>query len=62
MYYNVLVNSDGLANFAGAFVNTTSAWATQRLLPGLQSRLREAFPEAQVLALPFEQPPSTPPH
>ena len=57
VYYNVLVNSDGLANFAGAFVNTTSAQATQRLLPGLQSRLREAFPEAQVLALPFEQGP-----
>ncbi|MEY3041440.1 MAG: hypothetical protein RLZZ174_522 [Pseudomonadota bacterium] len=57
VYYNVLVNSDGLANFAGAFVNTASPEATQRILPDLQRRLREAFPEAQVLALPFEQGP-----
>ncbi len=56
-YYNVMSLNDGVASFAGAWVNTTSPEATRALLPELQSRLSEALPGAQVLALPFEQGP-----
>lgn len=57
VFYNMFANNDGLPSFAGAFVTTRSADATLRLLPGLQAELIQAFPEARVLALPFEQGP-----
>ena len=57
VYYNVMVNNDGVASFAAAFVQTTSAEATRRILPSLQRRLMDAFPEARIMALPFEQGP-----
>ncbi|MEM1434185.1 MAG: efflux RND transporter permease subunit [Pseudomonadota bacterium] len=56
-YYNVSVQNDGIASFAGGWVNTASAEATHDLLPDLQARLSEALPHAEVLALPFEQGP-----
>lgn len=62
VYYNMIANEDGVASYAGAFVTTTSAEATEALLPGLQARLADELPEAIVLALPFEQgPPFTAP-
>jgi multidrug efflux pump subunit AcrB len=57
VFYNMFANNDGLPSFAGAFVTTRSADATLRLLPGLQAELIAAFPEARVMALPFEQGP-----
>jgi multidrug efflux pump subunit AcrB len=57
VYYNVIVNNDGIASFAAAFVTTRSAEATQAVLPNLQQRLIDEFPAARVLALPFEQGP-----
>lgn len=57
VFYNMFANNDGLPSFAGGFVTTRSADATRRLLPGLQAELIAAFPEARVLALPFEQGP-----
>lgn len=56
-YYNVMSNNDGVSSFAAAWVNTTSPQATREMLPELQQALSEALPNAQVLALPFEQGP-----
>jgi multidrug efflux pump subunit AcrB len=57
VFYNMFGNQDGVPSYAGAFVTTRSAAATRALLPGLQRELIDAFPEARVLALPFEQGP-----
>ncbi len=57
VFYNMIANNDGVPSYAGAFVTTRSADATQRLLAGLQTELMTAFPGARVLALPFEQGP-----
>jgi len=57
VFYNMLGNNDGVPSYAGAFVTTTSAEATERLLPELQAELTRAFPNARVVALPFEQGP-----
>lgn len=58
-YYNVMLNNDGLANFAGGWVTTQSASATLEMLPELQIELSNALPNAEVMALPFEQGPPT---
>jgi multidrug efflux pump subunit AcrB len=57
VFYNMIANHDGVPSYAGAFVTTTSADATRRILSGLQIELMTAFPDARVLALPFEQGP-----
>jgi len=57
VFYNMFNVEDGISSFAGAFVTTTSARATEALLPGLQRELTLAFPTARVIALPFEQGP-----
>lgn len=57
VYYNTINNSDGLPNFAGAFVDTVSADASREMLPRLQAALAQAIPQAMVLTLPFEQGP-----
>ena len=56
-YYNVMSLNDGVASFAGGWVDTTSPEATRALLPDLQTRLSAALPGTQVMALPFEQGP-----
>ena len=56
-YYNVMLNNDGLANFAGGWVTTQSSAATLELLPELQRLLSNALPNAEIIALPFEQGP-----
>lgn len=56
-YYNAGSQNDGVASFAGGWVDTESAATTLALLPVLQERLSRALPQAQVLALPFEQGP-----
>ena len=57
VYYNVVSLNERITSFAGAWVNTSSPEATQRLLPVLQRELSEALPQAQILAIPFEQGP-----
>ena len=57
VFYNMLGNADGVAGYAGAFVTTRSPDATEALLPRLQVELMEAFPDARIVALPFEQGP-----
>lgn len=57
VYYNAIATSDGISSFAQGWVTTRSAAATRTMLPALQQALITALPEAEVLALPFEQGP-----
>lgn len=59
-YYNVFAINENEPNFAGGWVRTTGPDATRRAVINLQRRLRDALPEARVLALPFEQGPPVP--
>ncbi len=57
VYYNMFGGAEGISSVGGAFVTTRSADATERLLPTLQRELIDAFPDARMIALPFEQGP-----
>ena len=57
VFYNVVSLNERVSSFASAWVNTTSAEATQRILVDIQAELRGALPAAEVLAIPFEQGP-----
>ena len=57
VFYNVVSLNERVSSFASAWVNTTSAEATQRILVEVQADLRAALPSAEVLAIPFEQGP-----
>ncbi len=57
VYYNMMSAEDGISSYAGGFVTTTSAKATEELLAGLQRELMSKIPMAEVVALPFEQGP-----
>jgi multidrug efflux pump subunit AcrB len=57
VYYNTAISEDAAPDFAFGFVDTHSAAGTHALLPRLQDELLDAFPNAQVLTLPFEQGP-----
>ena len=59
VFYNVISLNEGVASFAAAWVNTRSAQDTLDMLPELQAALSNALPEAEVLAIPFEQGPPT---
>jgi multidrug efflux pump subunit AcrB len=59
VFYNVNSLNERVLSYASGWVNTTSAQATRRLLPELQQALSRALPEAEVLAIPFEQGPPT---
>jgi len=60
VYYNMLSAVEGRPSFAQGFVRTASARDTRRIVQSFQTEAREAFPEAQFLALPFEQGPPSP--
>lgn len=57
VYYNAISQGDGVASFAQGWVTTRSPEATRSMLPDLQAELMAAVPEAEVMALPFEQGP-----
>ncbi len=57
VFYNMMSADEGVPNIANAFVTTRSAEATEALLPGLQREFLNAFPNARIVALPFEQGP-----
>jgi len=59
VFYNVVSLNERVASFASAWVNTRSASATLAILPELQTALSAALPQAEVLAIPFEQGPPT---
>lgn len=56
-YYNMVGGRDGVPGFAEALVTSTSAAATERLIPRLQAELDAAFPQAQVLLRGLKQGP-----
>ena len=60
VYYNMQVGTSGRPNFTNGFVRTDSAETTSAIIGPLQRDLREAFPQAQFLAIPFEQGPPRP--
>lgn len=60
VYYNMQNGTSGRPNFTNGFVRMESEEATERLITGLQRDLRDSFPQAQFLAIPFEQGPPRP--
>ncbi len=59
VYYNVVSLNERIPSFAAAWVNTTSPKATLEILGSIQEQLSIALPNAEVLAIPFEQGPPT---
>ena len=57
VYYNAFNFQSGVAGFAAGWVKVESAALTRMIAPALQKELREVFPEARFLALPYEQGP-----
>ena len=57
VYYNITISEDATPSFAFGFVDTHSPAETHAMLPALQRELIAAFPNAEILALPFEQGP-----
>ncbi len=57
VYYNAFNNQNGVAGFASGWVTLDSNERTRMVVPALQMELREAFPEARFLAIPYEQGP-----
>ncbi|MEQ8747572.1 efflux RND transporter permease subunit [Pyruvatibacter sp.] len=57
VFYTMTNSSEGLASYAGAFVRTTSGQDTLKYMAEIQNDLRNAFPQATILATPFEQGP-----
>ncbi len=57
VYYNVFSAGAVSPDRATGFVSTTSPAATRKAVMNIQQKARAAFPDARVLALPFEQGP-----
>ena len=57
VYYNAIINTQGVEGFATGWVQLDSAQRTHEVIDGIQNRAREMFPAARFLALPFEQGP-----
>lgn len=60
VYYNSFNNTEGVAGYANGFVQLANNEATRVLVSDVQATLRREFPQAQILATPFEQGPPTP--
>ncbi|MBI1265713.1 MAG: AcrB/AcrD/AcrF family protein [Alphaproteobacteria bacterium] len=59
VYYNMMNMVQGRPNFASGYVRARSKAASERIVTAFQRDAILAFPDAQVLALPFEQGPPT---
>jgi len=57
VYYNLPLDMDGAPHFAHAIVKTSSNEGTKRALAGMQQRLEDRFPAAQILVKQFRQGP-----
>ena len=55
VYYNVLNNTEGVEGFATGWVQLDSNERTHEIVGEVQRMVREEFPSARFLALPFEQ-------
>ena len=60
VYYNSFNNTEGVAGYVGGFVQLGNNETTRILVSDIQATLRREFPQAQILATPFEQGPPTP--
>lgn len=60
VYYNSFNNTEGVAGYANGFVQLGNNETTRILVSDIQATLRREFPQAQILATPFEQGPPTP--
>ena len=57
VYYNVFNTDSDNPAYAAGWVQASDPAVARRLVPEIQAEIRTAFPEAQFLALPFEQGP-----
>ncbi|CAN0477355.1 unnamed protein product, partial [Scytosiphon promiscuus] len=57
VYYNIINNTEGVEGFASGWVQLDSNERTHEIVGAVQRRVREEFPSARFLALPFEQGP-----
>ncbi|MEH6488676.1 efflux RND transporter permease subunit [Hyphomonas oceanitis] len=57
VYYNVINNTEGVQGFAAGWVQLDDNRRTHQIVAEVQREMRDAFPGARVLALPFEQGP-----
>jgi multidrug efflux pump subunit AcrB len=60
VYYNSFNNTEGVEGYVGGFVQLGNNEETRILVSDVQATLRREFPQAQILATPFEQGPPTP--
>ena len=60
VYYNTFNNTEGVSGFASGFVQLENNDTARAMVSDVQKTLRRAFPQAQILATPFEQGPPTP--
>ncbi|KAA5801667.1 efflux RND transporter permease subunit [Alkalicaulis satelles] len=60
VYYNMMNVVQGRPNFASGFVRADSKETAARVVRDFQRAAITAFPDAQVLAIPFEQGPPSP--
>ncbi|MDX1293171.1 MAG: efflux RND transporter permease subunit, partial [Hyphomonas sp.] len=57
VYYNILNNTEGVEGFASGWVQLDGDERTHEIVGEVQRMVREEFPSARFLALPFEQGP-----
>ena len=57
VYYNAFNETQGVEGFASGWVQLDTNRRTREIVSDVQARLREEFPSARILALPFEQGP-----
>ncbi|MEM7328100.1 MAG: efflux RND transporter permease subunit [Pseudomonadota bacterium] len=60
VYYNSMNNTEGVPGYANGFVQLGNNETTRILVTDVQATLRREFPQAQILATPFEQGPPVP--
>jgi len=59
VYYNAFNNTEGVAGFASGWVTLDEPESTRIIVGEVQREMRESFPDAQFLTLPYEQGPPT---
>ncbi|MEQ8300995.1 MAG: efflux RND transporter permease subunit [Hyphomonas sp.] len=57
VYYNMINNTEGVEGFAAGWVQLDGNQRTHEIVAKVQVEMRDAFPGARFLALPFEQGP-----
>ena len=57
VYYNMINNTEGVEGFAAGWVQLDGNQRTHEIVARVQSEMRDEFPGARFLALPFEQGP-----